>query len=220
MIEAVVFDMDGVIVDSEPVWQEVRVALVSDYDRVWTDQDGDACRGRSSEEWSARISERIEEKLSPDEVFAEVLNRMLSAYEATLPLFPGAVDAIYQVATGYPVAVASGSPSPLIGLVLERSSLREVCSAVGYGDEVEHGKPAPDVYLDVLGRMGASPSSAIGVEDSESGLRSVLSAGMHAVAVVSADYRLPDDLVERTVLQLRSLGDLTLPILESAVSES
>lgn len=216
MIEAVVFDMDGVVVDSEPVWQKARVDLVDSYGRVWTDQDGDACRGRSSEEWSTRISERIGRELTPEEVFKEILRRMISAYEVQLPLFPGAIDAIERIATKYPVAVASGSPRDLIDRVLDRSGLSRVCSAVGYGDEVECGKPAPDVYLDVLDRMGVTPSNAIGVEDSESGLRSVAAAGMHAVAVVSADYQLPDDLVAKPSLQVQHLRDLTLQTLESA----
>lgn len=218
MIEAVVFDMDGVIVDSEPVWQEARVDLVMAHGREWTNEDGDACRGRSSQEWSTRLSGRIDGALSPPAVFDEVLQRMISSYNAGLPLFPGAVEAIEEVATKYPVAVASGSPRDLIDLVLERSGLRRILSDVGYGDEAKRGKPAPDVYLGVLSRLGLSPSRSVGVEDSESGLRSVLSAGMEAVAVVSPDYQLPEDLVASTALQVGRLSDLSLPVLESAVA--
>jgi HAD superfamily hydrolase (TIGR01509 family) len=215
MIDAVVFDMDGVIVDSEPVWQQVRVELVGDHGQAWTTADGDACRGRESREWSARISQRIRGALTPQEVFDEVLMRMIAAYEEVLPVFPGAVEAIETIGQEYAVAVASGSPRALVDLVLGRTGLNRLSATVGYGDEVGRGKPAPDVYLGVLDRMGVAPERAVGVEDSVSGLESVLSAGMHAIAIVSPGYHLPQEIVARAALRLSRLGDLTLPMLES-----
>lgn len=214
MIEAVVFDMDGVIIDSEPVWQQVRVDLIGERGGVWTDRDGDDTRGRSSEVWSARISERLGGALSPEEIFDEVLERMATSYESSLPLFPGAVEAIGRIAENYTVAVASGSPNVLIDLVLEKSSLQRVAAAVGYGDRVSAGKPAPDIYLDVLERLGVEPTRAVGVEDSESGLRSVQSAGMHSIAVVSPDYQLPADVLDRTAVRIEGLDDLTTSLID------
>lgn len=158
MIEAVVFDMDGVIIDSEPVWQQVRVDLIGERGGVWTERDGDDTRGRSSEVWSARISERLGGALSPQEVFDEVLERMVTSYESRLPLFPRVVEAIERIAANYTVAVASGSPNVLIDLVLEKSNLHRAAAAVGYGDRVPAGKPAPDIYLDVLERLGVDPT--------------------------------------------------------------
>lgn len=210
--------MDGVIVDSEPVWQEARQVLVEAHGSVWTKEDGDACRGRASSVWSARISDRLDGALTSEEVFAEVVQWISSAYERDLPLFDGAVEAIKEVASTYKVGIASGSPNVLIDLVVERTGLGSVVSAVGYGDEVERGKPAPDIYLGVLDRLGVEPSQAVGVEDSVSGLRSVIAAGMSAVAITSPEYRLPEDVLERTALQLEHLGDLTLPMLDSLES--
>lgn len=215
MIDAVVFDMDGVIVDSEPVWQQVRVDLIGEHRGVWTERDGDDTRGRSSEVWSTRISERLGGSLPPAEVFEQVLQRMADSYERHLPLFPGAVDAIERIAAGYTVAVASGSPNALVDIVLERSGLRGVVAAVGYGDEVPAGKPEPDIYLDVLTRLGVEPAKAVGVEDSESGLLSVQAAGMHSIALVSLDYELPDEVLDRTSFQIESLEELTLSMIDA-----
>ncbi|HET9259158.1 MAG TPA: HAD family phosphatase, partial [Acidimicrobiia bacterium] len=162
MIDAVVFDMDGVIVDSEPVWQQVRVDLVEEHGAIWTDADGDACRGSESGFWAAMVSERLAGALTPSEVFEEILARMARSYDEHLPVFPGAVEAIERVGSEYRVAVASGSPRELVDLVLAVSGLDRVVEAVGYGDEVERGKPAPDVYLDVLGRLGVDPVRSVG----------------------------------------------------------
>lgn len=215
MIEAVVFDMDGVIVDSEPVWQEVREDLVHSHGSDWTKEDGDSCRGVSSDVWSTRISDRLGGALTPGEVFADVIGRMSSAYEAAVPFFPGAVEAMERIAMEYRIAIASGSPNVLIDLVVAHSGLQDRFAAVGYGDEVDRGKPSPDIYLRVLERMGVRSSDAVGVEDSLAGLRSVRAAGMHAVAVASPGYRLPADLIEQTALQLPSLADLTVPMIAS-----
>lgn len=213
MIEAVVFDMDGVIVDSEPVWQEARIDLIGEHGGVWTERDGDDTRGRASEVWANSISERLEGALTPEEVFAEILQRMVARYEERLPVFAGAVEAIQGVADAYTVAVASGSPNVLIDLVLEKSGLDQVAAAVGYGDEMPRGKPAPDVYLDVLNRLDVDSSRSVGVEDSESGLMSVQAAGMHSIAVVSPEYRLSGDVLGPTALQIERLEDLTVPMI-------
>jgi HAD superfamily hydrolase (TIGR01509 family) len=213
MIEAVVFDMDGVIVDSEPVWQQARIDLIGEHGRVWTGRDGDDTRGRASEVWANRLSERLESAMTPQEVFAEILQRMVARYEERLPLFAGAVDAIQRVANAYTVAVASGSPNVLIDLVLSKSGLDQVTAAVGYGDEMPRGKPAPDVYLDVLNRLDVDPSRSVGVEDSESGLMSVQAAGMHSMTVVSPEYRLSGDVLGPTALQIERLEELTVPMI-------
>lgn len=206
--------MDGVIVDSEPVWQQVREDLVGAHGAVWTKEDGDSCRGVSSDVWSTRISERLDGALSPEEVFADVIAGMSSAYQRSLPLFPGAVEAIRRIASQYTVAVASGSPNVLVDLVVANSGLGDLVAAVGYGDDVEHGKPAPDIYLGVFDRVDVAPSSAVGVEDSLAGLKSVLAAGMCPVAIVSPEYQLPSEVVDQTAVQLPGLADLTVPMLE------
>lgn len=215
VIETVVFDMDGVIIDSEPVWQQVRVDLVGEHGGTWTDRDGDATRGLASEVWASRIAEHLGSKVTPDEVFAEVLRRMVVSYQENLPLFPGAVETINTLALDYPVAVASGSPNVLIDVVLAESGLDQVFAAVGYGDETPRGKPAPDIYLGVLSRLGIAPSRSVGVEDSEAGLTAVVTAGMHPIAVIAPDYTPPPELLARTALQINSLSELTADLIAS-----
>jgi len=214
VIEAVVFDMDGVIVDSEPVWQQVRVELMGEHGAEWTDADGDRCRGVSSADWSWRMAERLNGVTSAEDVFANVLERMVVAYAQRLPLFPGAVEAIERISTRYMVAVASGSPRELVDFVLAGSGLDRLCDAVGYGDEVPRGKPAPDIYIDVLEKLHVVPSKAVGVEDSESGLRSLHAAGMCSIAIVTPDYALPRDILAQTVATVGRLGDLTLSVID------
>jgi mannitol-1-/sugar-/sorbitol-6-/2-deoxyglucose-6-phosphatase len=138
---------------------------------------------------------------------------MATSYERYLPLFHGAVDAIERIANHYTVAVASGSPNRLIDLVLENSGLHRVAKAVGYGDEMPAGKPAPDIYLAVLEQLGVDPDHAVGVEDSESGLQSVQTAGMHSIAVVSPEYQLSGDVLARTSLQVENLDQLTVSMI-------
>lgn len=215
MIDVVVFDMDGVIIDSEPVWQEVREKFVHAHGSVWTQEDGDSCRGVSSQAWSTYISERLDGELTPQEVFLGIIEQMASVYDTAVPFFSGAVEAIERIASRYTIAVASGSPNELIDLVIANSGLQDLIGAVGYGDEVVHGKPEPEIYMGVLERLRVEPSSAVGVEDSLAGLRSVLAAGMYPIAIVSPDYQLPDELVERAVLQVPSLADLTVAMIDS-----
>lgn len=214
-IEAVVFDMDGVIVDSEPVWQRIREELVADLGGTWTSTDGDRCRGRPSEVWSTMISRRVGGAMNPDEVFEEVLSRMMSSYEWRLPLFPGAIESIISISEEYTIAVASGSPSGLIDTVLERSGLDSVCAAIGYGDNVAEGKPAPDIYLDVLQLLEVEPSRAVGVEDSLAGLQAVQAAGMQSVAVVAPGYSLPLGVLKNTQARVNGLGELTVGIIDA-----
>lgn len=215
MIEAVVFDMDGVIIDSEPIWQRVRARLVDEHGGVWTTEDGDRCRGLASGNWSARMAQRLDQRLAAAEIFDLTLQGMVAEYEAELPTFPGAIETVELIASEYAVAVASGSPRALIDVVLHQSGLDRVCEAVGYGDEAERGKPAPDIYLDVVRRLGVEPASAVGVEDSESGLTAVQSAGMHSVAVVSPNYVLSNTVLGRAVLVLQSLSELTPGMIRS-----
>lgn len=215
MIEAVVFDMDGVIVDSEPVWQRVRVDLMDEHGAEWTGADGDGCRGVASAVWSSRMAARLDAAMSAEDVFSNVLERMVVAYAHRLPLFPGAVEAIERIATRYTVAVASGSPRELVDFVLDGSGLTRLCAAVAYGDEVRRGKPAPDIYIDVLEKIHVAPSHAVGVEDSESGLRSLHAAGMQSIAVVAPDYALPPDILALTAATIDGLGDLTLSVIDA-----
>jgi HAD superfamily hydrolase (TIGR01509 family) len=215
VIRTVVFDMDGVIIDSEPVWQTARAAVADAIEREWSDADSDRCRGLSSSAWSEQMAARFGHTLSAETIYDLVIERMVAIYDRDLPVFPGAVEAIERIADRYDVAIASGSPRALIDLALDRTGLRRRCVAVGYGDEVERGKPAPDIYLDVMRTIGAAPSHSVGIEDSINGLRSVQAAGMHSVAVTTPGYQLPDDILAKTAAQVDHLADLHVSVIEA-----
>ena len=156
MIDAVVFDMDGVIVDSEQVWDDVR--------------------------------EQIGLSESPEEINAEVVARMLERYGEQLPLIDGAVDAVRRLAPEFRLGVASSSNLPLIAAVLERAAIADLFDTVVSSEEVARGKPAPDVYLEAMRRLGAEPAHAAAIEDSSNGIRSAHAAGMRVIALPNAHY--------------------------------
>ena len=158
MIEAVVFDMDGVIVDSEQVWDDVREQLAKERGGRWHDGAQAAMMGMSSPEWSAYMHDEIGLPESPDEINAEVVERMLERYREELPLIDGAVEAVRRLAPEFTLGIASSSNRPLIEAVLERAGIADVYDTVVSSEEVARGKPAPDVYLEAMRRLGAEPA--------------------------------------------------------------
>ena len=183
MIEAVIFDLDGVILETEQVWDDVREGLSRERGGSWSEHAQADMMGMSSTEWSAYMHDVVGLAESPEEISAEVVRRMLARYEARLPLVDGAVDAVRRVASRWPLGLASSSNRELIDRALAVSGLAELFAATVSSEEVARGKPAPDVYLEAARRLGIEPSSAAGVEDSASGIRSAHDAGLFVVAI-------------------------------------
>jgi HAD superfamily hydrolase (TIGR01509 family) len=208
-IRAVIFDMDGVIVDSEPVWNSTRVELVGAHGRTWNEGLQRACMGRSTLEWAEIMRERVPLPMTTVEVMDEMRRRMIEAYEAHLPVLPGAVEAVRRMAGAFTVAMASGSMTALIDHVLIATGLDRVIPVVVHGDTIARGKPAPDIYLEAARRLGVPPGECAGVEDSANGLRSLRAAGMRAVAVPSVGYPLPAEALSLADLRVATLDDLT-----------
>ena len=159
MVEAVVFDMDGVIVDTEQVWDEVRERLVADWGGRYSPEAQRAMMGMSSSEWSRYMHDELGLPQSPEEINDEVVRRMLDRYRAALPLVPGAVEAVRALAGTFPLAVASSSNRPLIDAVLDTAGISDCFAATVSSEEVARGKPAPDVYLEAARRLGAIPAA-------------------------------------------------------------
>src|SRR5262245_12926451 len=188
-IEAVVFDMDGVLVDTEHLWDEVREALTEEWGGRYTPEAQEAMMGMSSVEWSRYLHETVGLREPPDVINAEVVRRMLARYENDLPVIPGAVEAVHgAAAAGLRLAVASSSNRELIDAVLERLVLTELFDVTVSSEEVERGKPAPDVYLEAAGRLGVEPGRCVAIEDSASGIRAAHAAGMRVVAYPNRHY--------------------------------
>ena len=188
MIEAVVFDLDGVIVDSEQVWDDVRERLARERGGRWHDRAQADMMGMSSLEWSRYMHDVIGLRESPEEINAEVVRRMLERYRSELPLIDGAVEAVRRLAAELPLAVASSSNRPLIEAVLETAGIADAFAVTVSSEEVERGKPAPDVYLEAARRLGVPPERCAAVEDSSNGLRAAHAAGMRVLALPNAHY--------------------------------
>jgi len=209
VIEAVVFDLDGVLVDSEHIWDEVREELARERGGRWHERAQADMMGMSSTEWSRYMHETIGLAEAPDEINAEVVRRMQERYAAELPLVDGAVEAVRRLARVYRLGLASSSNRPLIDAVLAASGLGELFEATVSSEEVPRGKPAPDVYLEALRRLGVPPALAAAVEDSANGIRSAHAAGMRVVAIPNRRYPPAPDALELADVRLESVDDLT-----------
>jgi HAD superfamily hydrolase (TIGR01509 family) len=209
VIEAVVFDMDGVLIDSEPVWERVRRRFVSDRGGHWPTDAQDRMMGMSTAEWSAYISADFGLGLTPRQVAEQVIAAMAAEYERHLPLLPGAIDAVRSLSGQWPLAVASSSPLSLIETVLDTADLASAFAAVVSSEEVPRGKPAPDVYLAAADRLSAPPKSCAAIEDSSNGLRSAAAAGLTVIAIPRPEYPPAADALASARLVLTSLTDLT-----------
>jgi len=208
-VAAVAFDLDGVLIDSEPVWEEVRRAYVAEHGGRWQPDSQRRLMGMSTAEWAGYLSEELGVDRAPEVVATEVLDRMAERYGDRPPLLEGAVAAVGRLAERWPLGLASSSPRRLIGLVLQVSGLAGQFGAVVSTEEVAHGKPAPDAYLEVAARLGADPRGCAAVEDSSNGVRSAAAAGMRVIAIPSQRYPLDDDAAARASTILDRLDELT-----------
>lgn len=165
--------------------------------------------GMSTAEWSAYISGDFGLRLPPQEVAGQVIAAMAAEYQTHLPLLPGAVGAVRELSARWPLAVASSAPKSLIGTVLDAADLRLVFRAAVSSEEVERGKPAPDVYLEAAKRLGVPAASCAAIEDSSNGLRSAAAAGMTVIAVPRPEYPPAEDALAASRVVLSSLTDLS-----------
>ena len=184
MIRAVIFDLDGVIVDSETWWDEVRQTFARDHGRPWTKADQHAVMGGNSAQWSATMRERLDLDMSDADIEAAIVNGVVARYQRDgPPTIAGAVAAVRRIAADRPTALASSSHRRVIDAALAASDLTDVFDVVVSSDEVARGKPAPDVFLAAAGRIGIPPEDVLVVEDSLNGLRAAKAAGMSTVLV-------------------------------------
>ncbi len=209
MIEAVIFDLDGVIVDTEQIWDEVREELVRERGGRWSASAQADMMGMSSTEWSRYMRDELELAAPPGEINDEVVRRMLERYAEELPLIDGAVAAAGRLAVEFRLAVASSSNRPLIEAVLGQAGIAECFETIVSSEEVAHGKPAPDVYFEAAHRLGIEPSRCAAVEDSSNGLRAAHAAHMRVVAFPNRRYPPAADALALADIVLESLDELT-----------
>jgi HAD superfamily hydrolase (TIGR01509 family) len=209
MIEAVVFDCDGVLIDSEPVWEEVRREFVATHGGRWLPDAQDKLMGMSTAEWSRYLAHDLGVGLSPEDVAAAVIDAMATRYAEHLPLMPGAVDAVRGMARRWPLGLASSAPQSLIEVVLDASGMRPSFRVAMSSEQVARGKPAPDIYLAVTSRLGVPAGGCAAIEDSSNGLRSAAAAGMTVIAVPHPKYPPAADALSSARLVLSGLNELT-----------
>ena len=209
------FDLDGLLIETEEVWDEVREALAHERGGRWSHSAQQAMMGMSSTEWSRYMHETVGLAEPPEEINDLVVQRMAERYRSGLPLLPGAVEAVERIAARWPLGVASSSNRVLIDLVLELSGLAPRFRATVSSEELARGKPSPDVYLEAARRLGVDPTRAAAVEDSESGIRSASAAGMRVVAIPNRSFRPGEDALGLADVVLESLAELTPEAIES-----
>jgi HAD superfamily hydrolase (TIGR01509 family) len=215
VIAAVVFDMDGVIVDSEQVWDAVREGYVREVGGTYTASATRDMMGMSSVEWSRYMADRLGVPGTPEEINAAIVERMLERYGEAPPLIPGAVEAVHRCAERWPLAVASSSNPELIEVVLDVAGLHDVIPVVVSSQEVARGKPAPDVYLEAARRLGVEPQLCAAVEDSHNGIRSAKAAGMRVVAIPNPHFPPDETALAQADVVLHSIDELTPEVIES-----
>ena len=208
MVAAVVFDMDGVIIDSEQVWDEVREELIADWGGRSRPEAQRAMMGMSSPEWSRYMHDELGLSQEPAEINDEVVRRMLERYHGDLPLLDGAVEAVRSLAASYPLAVASSSNRPLIDAVLETAGIAECFAATVSSEEVARGKPSPDVYLEAARRLGVPAADCAAVEDSANGIRAAHTAGMVVIAYPNQHYAPDAEALGLADVVVGALGEL------------
>ena len=209
MIQAVIFDMDGLLVDSEPVWFRARVELLARFGKQWTASDQEPLMGVSTATWVDYVTEKLEGAMPPDEVLRKVVSIMAAAYEGgDVPLLPGASEALEHCVGSYRVGLASGSPKRLINAALTGAGLHRFFEEVVTSDECARGKPAPDVYLEIMNRMGLSPDTTAVVEDSAAGILAGKAAKAKVIAVPQSFVSTDSEALAQADARLESLYEL------------
>jgi HAD superfamily hydrolase (TIGR01509 family) len=214
LIRAVIFDLDGLLLDSESAWDGGRKALVAEHGLEWPAGATEAMLGMSAPEWSGYVHETLGVPLEPREISDRVVAQVLATYEQRLPLLPGAEAAVTRIAERWPLGLASSSNKPVIDQVMETSGWGEVFRVWVSSEEVGRGKPAPDVFLEAARMLGVDPADAAGIEDSNNGILAAHAAGLRVIAIPNHEFPPGRDALAAADVVLDSLDELTPAVVE------
>ena len=212
------FDLDGVLLDSEEMWDQERRALAVGANRLWPVEATSAMQGMSTPEWSGYLAETVGVPGSPTEIATKVIDGMAARYADALPLLPGAVDAVVRLAARWPLGLASSSPRRLIDAVLTTAGLTGLFRAAVSTEEVEAGKPSPAVYRAVVARLGTEPRRTVAIEDSSNGLRSAAAARLVVLALPHPAFPPAHDALALAHGRVDSRDSLTAEVVESVAT--
>jgi HAD superfamily hydrolase (TIGR01509 family) len=213
--DAVIFDLDGVLLDSEQRWNAAKEQVVRDAGGSWLDDAPRRMMGMSSHEWAAYMRDELRVPLDVEEINREVVRRMEDGYTSGLPLLPGALEAVRALANRWPLGLASSSNREIIDLFLDVAGVRDQFGAVISSEEVPRGKPAPDVYLATATKLGVAPERCVAIEDSANGLRAAHAAAMPVIAVPNPHYPPDEDALALAAATVAVPGDVTPELVES-----
>jgi HAD superfamily hydrolase (TIGR01509 family) len=208
-IAAVVFDLDGVLLDSEAAWVEVKREFTEENGGRWKQSAELDMLGMSSTEWSRYMHDELGVPVAPEQISSEVAGRLVEQYRQRLPLLPGAVEAVRSLARHWPLALATSSNRNVIDLVVDQADIADAFAATVSSEEVARGKPAPDVYLDAAQQLEVDPGACVAIEDSSNGIRSADAAGMAVIAIPNRDFPPEPDALALAAVVLDSLEQLT-----------
>ena len=219
-VQAVVFDLDGVLIDSEGIWDEMRRGLAAEHHRPWPDDATHLMLGMSTQEWSAYLVDTVGIPGPAPVVAQTVIARMVDRYREHLPLLPGAVEAVRRLEQHWPLGLASSSPRRLIDSVLAAADLIDSFRVTMSTEQVAEGKPSPRVYLAVTTHLEVAPEAVVAIEDSSNGLRSASGAGMHVIAVPRPAFPPARDALSLADAVVEHLDDVTVDLVESLIRGS
>jgi HAD superfamily hydrolase (TIGR01509 family) len=214
---AIIFDLDGVLLDSEQRWNDAKEALVREAGGTWLQEAPTVMMGMSSPEWSAYLRDDLGVQRDLDAINDDVVRRMHESYEDGLPLLPGALETVRALAARWPLGLASSSNREIIDVFLERSGVGDLFEATVSSEQVARGKPAPDVYLETARRLDADPPACVAIEDSANGLRAAHAAGMPVIAAPNPHYPPGDDALALAAAVVDGVGAITPDLVETLV---
>jgi HAD superfamily hydrolase (TIGR01509 family) len=214
MPAAVIFDLDGVLMDSEQRWNGAKEALVREAGGRWRDEAATIMMGMSSPEWSTYLRDVLGVPMDAEAISRDVVRRMEDGYRRELPLLPGAADAVRALGERWPLGLASSSNREIIDLVLELSGFGDAFRVTISSEEVEHGKPAPDVYLAAARALEVDPARCVAIVDSSNGLRAAAAAGMTVIAVPNPHYAPDPDALSLAAASVTVVGEITPSLVE------
>jgi HAD superfamily hydrolase (TIGR01509 family) len=201
---AVVFDMDGLLLDTEVLWQRAEAELFRRHGADYTIADALAVMGTSFDVTSRYVAERLGEPAERGAALVDELRvLMLAELRREVAARPGAVELVERLRNRIPLALASNSSRNLVDAALLTAGLTDAFDAIVTADDVEHAKPAPDLYLLACERLGVDPARALALEDTATGIAAAKAAGLACIAVpqfaetdASAADRIIDSLEE------------------------
>ena len=202
------FDLDGVLIDSEPVWERIRRDFAESRGGTWTGEIQRRMMGARTADWSGALSELVGGSVTPESAAEAVIAQLAEAYRREPPLIPGATEAVRALAREFRLGLVSGSPQVLIVLVLRVLGIQDRFEVAMSADDVEHGKPMPDPYLELARRLHVTPATAAVVEDSGNGIRSGHAAGAKVIAIPRGAHQPDAATLSLAAVVLRDIGEL------------